>query len=185
MLATREQLLDAAERMISEHGPGATMEQIAAAATVTKPILYRTVGDRAALVNALSEAMIDRIAAAIGNALTGHIQPREQFEAAVRGYLGAIDADRNLFLFVNTGQQETNELRRLVDRSATLMIELFSAAPGLQTPTMARTWAYSILGAFQVVTMMWVGSDYSDRDTIAADLTALLWPGIELAGTAE
>jgi hypothetical protein len=33
--------------------------------------------------------------------------------------------------------------------------------------------------------MMWVGSDYSDRDTIAADLTALLWPGIELAGTAE
>ena len=185
VLATREQLLDAAERMISEHGPGATMEQIAAAATVTKPILYRTVGDRAALVNALSEAMIDRIAAAIGNALTGHIQPREQFEAAVRGYLGAIDADRNLFLFVNTGRQETNELRRLVDRSATLMIELFSAAPGLQTPTMVRTWAYSILGAFQVVTVMWLGSDYSDRDTIAADLTTLLWTGIELAGTAE
>ena len=63
------------------------------------------------------------------------------------------------------------------------MIELFSAAPGLQTPTTARTWAYSILGAFQVVTVMWLGSDYSDRDTVAADLTALLWPGIELAGT--
>ena len=42
------------------------MEEIAAAATVTKPILYRTVGDRAALVNALSEAMIDRISTAIG-----------------------------------------------------------------------------------------------------------------------
>jgi len=184
VLASREQLLDAAERVIAEQGPDATMQEIAAAATVTKPILYRTVGDRAALVNALSETMIDRISTAIGDALTGHTQPREQFEAAVRGYLSAVDADRNLFLFVNAERQDTNELRRLVDRSATLMIELFTAAPGLQTPTTARTWAYSILGAFQVVTVMWLGSDYSDRNTVAADLTALLWPGIELAGRA-
>ena len=67
MLASREQLLDAAERVIAEQGPDATMEEIAAAATVTKPILYRAVGDRAALVNALSEAMIDRISTAIGD----------------------------------------------------------------------------------------------------------------------
>jgi AcrR family transcriptional regulator len=184
VLASREQLLDAAERVIAECGPDATMEAIAAAATVTKPILYRTIGDRAALVNALSEALIDRITVAIGDALTGHTQPREQFEAAVRGYLSAVDTDRNLFLFVNTGGQETDELRRLVDRSATLMIELFSAAPGLPAPATARTWAYSILGAFQIVTVMWLGDSYSDRDSVAADLTALLWPGIELAGRA-
>lgn len=163
------------------------MEEIAAAATVTKPILYRTIGDRAALVNALSESMIDRITTAIDDALTGHTEPRAQFEAAVRGYLSAVDADRNLFLFlfVNTGRQDLDELRRLVDRSATLMINLFSEAPGLQEPAMARTWAYSILGAFQIVTVMWLGSDYSDRDTVAADLTALLWPGIEIAGRTD
>ena len=182
VLVGREQLLDAAVRAIAERGPVATMEEIAAAATVTKPILYRTIGDRAALVNALSEAMIDRITAAIGDALAGHTEPRAQFEAAVRGYLGAVDADRSLFLFVNAGRQETAELRRLVDRSATLMIELFSAAPGLSDPATARTWAYSILGAFQIVTVMWLDNEYSDRDTVAADLTALLWPGIELAG---
>ena len=67
MLASREQLLNAAERVIAEQGPDATMQEIAAAATVTKPILYRTVGDRAALVNALSETMIDRISTAIGD----------------------------------------------------------------------------------------------------------------------
>lgn len=185
VLVGREQLLDAAVRAIAERGPDATMEEIAAAATVTKPILYRTIGDRAALVNALSEAMIDRITAAIGDALTGYTEPRAQFEAAVRGYLSAVDADRNLFLFVNAGRQETEELRRLVDRSATLMIELFSAAPGLSEPATARTWAYSILGAFQIVTVMWLDNEYSDRDTVAADLTALLWPGIELAGRAR
>ena len=161
------------------------MEEIAAAATVTKPILYRTIGDRAALVNALSDSMIDRITTAISDALTGHIEPRAQFEAAVRGYLSAVDVDRNLFLFENAGRQETDELRRLVDRSATSMIDLFTAAPGLRELATARTWAYSILGAFQIVTVMWLGSDYSDRDTIAADLTALLWPGIELAGRAD
>ena len=143
--------------------------------------------DAAALVNALSESMIDRITTAIDDALTGHTEPRAQFEAAVRGYLSAVDADRNLFLFlfVNTGRQDLDELRRLVDRSATLMINLFSEAPGLQEPAMARTWAYSILGAFQIVTVMWLGSDYSDRDTVAADLTALLWPGIEIAGRTD
>lgn len=185
VLASRQQLLDAAASVIAERGPDATMEEIAAAATVTKPILYRTIGDRAALVNALSESMIDRITTAIGDALSGHTEPRAQFEAAVRGYLRAVDADRNLFLFVNTGRQELDELRRLVDRSATLMIDLFTAAPGVQEPATARTWAYSILGALQIVTVMWLGSDDSDRDTVAADLTALLWPGIEIAGRTD
>ena len=83
MLADREQLLAAAERAIARYGPDLTMDEIAAEATVTKPILYRTIGDRAALVTALSEAMIDRITAAIGETLTGETEPVDQFGAAV------------------------------------------------------------------------------------------------------
>ena len=50
LVADREQLLNAAERIIRSHGPDVTMEAIAFASTVTKPILYRTVGDRDAVV---------------------------------------------------------------------------------------------------------------------------------------
>lgn len=159
------------------------MEEIAAEATVSKPILYRTIGDRAALVTALSEWLIDRITAEIGAALEGRTEPRAQFEAAVRGYLGAVEADRQLFLFVNAGGQQTDEWRRLVDRSAQLMIGLFTEAPASAgDAAAARTWAYSILGAFQVVTIMWLDDPYCELDTVAADLTRLLWPGIERLG---
>lgn len=41
------QLLAAAERAIAAIGPDVTMDQIAAEADVTKPILHRTVGDKA------------------------------------------------------------------------------------------------------------------------------------------
>ncbi len=156
------------------------MEDIAAEATVSKPILYRTIGDRAALVVALSEWMIDQITAEITVALEGHTEPRTLFEAAVRGYLAAVDTNRPLFLFVNAGGQPTDQLRRLVDRSAQLMIALFEASPALAAdPVATRTWAYSILGSFQIVTVMWLDDDYCELDTLAADLTQLLWPGIE------
>ncbi|MGB0112205.1 MAG: TetR/AcrR family transcriptional regulator [Ilumatobacteraceae bacterium] len=184
LLADRDQLLAAAIRLIAARGPEVTMEEIAAEATVSKPILYRTIGDRAALVSALSEWMVDRITAEISSALHGQTEPRAQFEAAVRGYFAAVDTDRQLFLFVNAGGQQTDELRRLIDRSAQLMIGLFTASPDLtDDATAARTWAYSILGAFQIVTVMWLDDQYCDIETLAADLTRLLWPGIERLGS--
>ncbi len=183
LLADRDELLAAALRAIGAYGPDVTMEDIAAEATVSKPILYRTIGDRAALVVALSEWMIDQITTEITAALEGHTEPRAQFEAAVRGYLAAVDSNRPLFLFVNAGGQPTDQVRRLVDRSAQLMIALFATSPALATdPVGTRTWAYSILGAFQIVTVMWLDDDYCELDTLAADLTRLLWPGIESLG---
>ncbi len=183
LLADRDELLAAAIQAIGTHGPDVTMEDIAAEATVSKPILYRTIGDRAALVVALSEWMIDQITTEITAALEGHTEPRTQFEAAVRGYLAAVDSNRPVFLFVNAGGQATDQLRRLVERSAQLMIALFAASPILAAdPVASRTWAYSILGAFQIVTVMWLDDDYCELDTLAADLTRLLWPGIERLG---
>lgn len=186
LLADRDELLTAAIRAIGAHGPDVTMEDIAAEATVSKPILYRTIGDRSALVVALSEWMIDQITIEITAALEGHVTPRSQFEAAVRGYLAAVDTNRSLFLFVNAGVQPTDQLRRLVERSAQMMIALFAASPGLAAdPVASRTWAYAILGAFEIVTVMWLDDDYCRLDTLAADLTRLLWPGIERLGHAH
>lgn len=180
LLANREELLAAALRAIATQGPDVTMEEIAAEASVSKPILYRTIGDRAAIVSVLSEWMVDQIATEISRALEGQSEPRAQFEAAVRGYLTAVHSNRSLFLFVNAGGQPTPELRRLVDRTATLVIELLSASPLLSAePLAGRTWAYAIVGAFQIVTVMWLGDDYCGPDTLAADLTRLLWPGVE------
>lgn len=185
MLVDREQLLTAATKAIREGGPDVTMVDIAAAATVTKPILYRTIGDKEALTNALSEMLIDRVNAAVGERLgSGGGEPRDEFRSAVRGYLSAIDADRNLFLFVNSGSHDTGVVQRLVDRSAQQLIESFTVsrdAGGLDDAA-ARTWSYAIIGAFQIVSLMWLRDDYCEIDTLADDLTQLLWPGVSSVG---
>lgn len=183
MVVDREQLLEAAARAIRSEGPDATMAEIAAEATVTKPILYRTIGDREALTLALSEQLIDRINSAVESERRGGQDPRAEFEAAIRSYLSAVEADRNLFLFVNGGQ-DTEVVRRLADRSATQMIELFTAArlAAGRDPVAGRTWAYAIVGAFQMVTLMWLRDEYCDIDAVADDLTQLLWPGVATVG---
>lgn len=180
VVADRAQLLAAAARSIRTDGPGVTLSNIAAEAGVSKPILYRTIGDKAALTTALSELLIDRIDAAVRSATATSTTPKDGFEAAVRGYLTAVDADRNIYLFVNGGDQNTEQLRELVDRSAQQLLELFTAArtaAGLDHSA-ARTWAYAVVGAFQTVTTMWLAEEYCDLDLVARDLTQLLWPGV-------
>lgn len=179
----RDQLLAAAERAIRSEGPDATMAEIASEATVTKPIVYRTIGDREALTLALSEQLIDRINAAVEAERSEGSDPREEFVAAIRAYLRTVVADRNLFLFVYGGQ-EAEVVHQLVDRSSAQMIELFSAARTAagRDPVAANTWAHAIVGALQMVTLMWLRDQYCDIDTVADDLTQLLWPGVATVG---
>jgi AcrR family transcriptional regulator len=180
VVADRTRLLDAAADVIRAQGPDATMDDIAAGASVTKPILYRTIGDKAALMQALSETLIDEWDAAVNAASRGVSDPRAAFEAAIRGYLRSVDTDRNLFLFVTSGAPGTDTYRSLVDRSSASMIPLYTSArasAGLD-PAGARTWAWAIVGALQIVTTMWFRDADLDADDIARDITDLLWAGL-------
>ena len=60
-IADRDELLAAAMRVIRTDGPDVTMDDIAAAAGVSKPIVYRNLGDKDALVVALSEIFVERL----------------------------------------------------------------------------------------------------------------------------
>ena len=178
------QLLAAAERAIAAIGPDVTMDQIAAEADVTKPILYRTVGDKAAVVDALSDLLVDRIAQTISASVASGGDPREYFTASVRAYLAAVETDRNLYVFVNSTDQHSRSLRSRIDRSAQQLVDMFADAhiEGASS-TSPLTWAHSIVGALQTVTLMWIDverdTDHDARtiDHIADDITDLLWPG--------
>jgi AcrR family transcriptional regulator len=180
VVADRTQLLAAATDVIRAKGPDATMDDIAAGASVTKPILYRTIGDRAALMNALSETLIDQIDESVRIASGAARDPRSAFESAIRGYLTAVDADRNVYLFVNSAAPGTDVFRRLVDRSAATMVTAFSIArtrSGLDAEG-AEPWAWAIVGALQVVTTMWLRDERRDLELVVGDVSELLWGGL-------
>ena len=179
-MADRAQLLAAAASVIRRHGPDATMDEIAAGASVTKPILYRTIGDKAALVAALSETLIDQIDRSVNTATGAAADPLTAFEAAIRGYVQAVEADRNVFLFVNSAAPGTDQFRRLVDRSAASMVSVFGTARAAVEldPDGAQTWAWAIVGALQVVTTMWLRDEARDLDALVRDMSQLLWSGL-------
>jgi AcrR family transcriptional regulator len=180
VVADRDQLLAAALRVIRTDGPDVTMDDIAAAAGVSKPILYRNVGDKDALVEALAAMFVDRLNEAVERSTSIGTRGRATFAASMRATLEVIDDDRNLFLFVTAGGPGTESVRLLVDRSSSRMIEQFSAlrtAAGLD-PLPARTWAYATVGAIQVTAMMWLRDGYGERDDVADHLTQLVWPGL-------
>ncbi len=180
VVADREQLLAAALRLIRADGPDVTMDDIAAAAGVSKPIVYRDIGDKDALVAALAERFVDQLNEAVERSTRGGAGGRATFAASIRATLEVIDTDRNLFLFVTAGGPGTDSVRLLVHRSSARMIEQFSAlraAAGLD-PLPARTWAYAIVGAIQVAAMMWLSDEYGERDDVADHLTQLMWPGL-------
>jgi AcrR family transcriptional regulator len=179
-VADREQLLAAALRVIRSDGPEVTMDDVAAAAGVSKPIVYRDIGDKDALVAALAARFVDQLNEAVERSTVQGAEGRETFVASMRAALEVIDEERNLFLFVTAGGPGTESVRLLIDRSSSRMIEQFSemrTASGLD-PLPARTWAYATVGAIQIVATMWLRDGYGNRDDIADHLTQLMWPGL-------
>src|SRR3954453_16856061 len=57
----RDELLDAADRVVQREGSAASMNLIAAAAGITKPILFRHFGDKVGLYRALADRHIDAL----------------------------------------------------------------------------------------------------------------------------
>lgn len=177
--ADRSQVLAAALRAIERHGAETTMDDVAAEAAVSKPIVYRMLGDRAALSVALSEWLIDRIDLATQAARDGAPTPRHRFRAVIRAYLVTVEQHADVYEFVNGGQP-TPVLQRLAERSARALVEVFREVrrqAGLDVGG-AETWAYAVVGALQMISTMSQGGPPIDPDVVSEDLARLMWDGL-------
>jgi AcrR family transcriptional regulator len=184
-LVDRERLLDAAERAIRRHGSSVSLEQIAAKAGVTKPALFAHVGDRRALVHALSERLLTRIESAVRAALATAAGGRDSLERLIRAELETIAADSHLYAFVNGGGAGNTNLESTVAfarRSAGPLIAGIAHernSRGLD-PAPAEAWGHAIIGMLHLTGLWWIQKPAAERDArrLAAQLTDLLWDGL-------
>ncbi len=185
VVADREALLTAAERLIRDLGPSVSLQAIAAEAGVTKPTLYREVGDRDALVNALAERLSARMAAETRSLVAGAASPREGLRNLVAGYLELAARDRHLYLFVTagvSGEDRVQQSLRLADGAASQFAEpiaAFRAARGAD-PAVATVWSYGLVGALHFVTLWWLRDEAVAAEVVIDQITALLWSGMGL-----
>lgn len=182
-LADRGQLLAAAERVICADGPDATMDAIAGAAGVTKPILYRGVGDRDALIAALAELLVARINEATFAAYNTPRTPRARLRNLVAAFVDVVDRNRNLYLFVTAGGSNVDRVGqslRLADQSAIPISRRLAAqrADAGKGTDVALAWSYGIIGTLQFVTLWWLRDATVTADELVDQVTELLWSGL-------
>ncbi len=185
VIADRTRLLAAAEKLIREKGPTVSLQAIAIEAGVTKPTLYREVGDKDALVNALAERLAARMAEATTRLVARAASPREGLRNLVAGYLDLAARDRHLYLFVTaggTGDDRVQQSLLLADGAANQFAEPIAAyrVAHEADPSVATVWSYGLLGAMHFVTLWWLREPAADIDVVIDQITSLLWSGMGL-----
>jgi len=185
LLADREALLAAAERVICEQGPTVSLDVIAAEAGVTKPILYRGVGGRDALIQALSQRLTARMAQRATKLAVGAAGPEDSLLRLARAYLSQADRERNLYLYVTAAVAGNDPMRQslvLADTTATGFVDTIAAnrAKYGADPSVAKVWAYALVGALHYVTLLRLRDRSVGIERAARHLTAMLWSGFDL-----
>ena len=178
--ARREELVVAAANAIAEHGPGVHLGDIAAAAGVSKPVLYRYFSDKDDLLAATTRWVADRIVAAVTEVLrTPDVAPREAVRRAVGAYLAEVEQHRNVFLLavrhhtqgvdgsVADGKTAAADvLTRVLDRSL--------GAAGADTGG-AEPWAHAVVGVGISMAEWWLERGTVGRDVVEEHLAAFIW----------
>ena len=174
----RAQILDAAERAFAASGfHAASMDAIAHAVGVGKPVLYRHFGSKEGLYGAsldrAGEQLVERLAA-----VARQPGPREQLEAGVLGFLGFVEEHRAAWLVLHREASGTAPGRRLVElraRMAATVARLVEREPTIATEALA----HAMVGAGEALATFWVQRPQLTRADVATQLTELLWPGLE------
>ena len=180
--ARRRQLLAAADRVIRRRGPNASMDEIAAEAGVTKPILYRHFGHKDGLHRALVRRYMRAIYRGSESALV-ETNPRRRIAAAVDAFLAAVEREPEIFRFVRRATNEdpgvAGDAGALVRHHADEIARATRAdlqRLGLDVDA-AEPWAHGIVGMMQFVASWWLEHPDVSRERLVNQLTSLLWDG--------
>ncbi|MFC7328542.1 TetR family transcriptional regulator [Marinactinospora rubrisoli] len=173
----RRAILHAADRVIRRDGPDAPMSAIAAAAGISKPILYRHFGDKSGLYRALAERHADAVVARVRAEFRGPADLHGRARATVGAYLGMIHRDLNLYRFLvhrATAEDPRTRgdigltVRRLGEELAGLLV----AEGHVADPVSARITAHAVIGMVQAAGEWWLDHPEVDRATVVERLTS-------------
>jgi AcrR family transcriptional regulator len=180
-LARREELLDAAVDVIRRDGPAVSMELIAAAAGVTKPIVYRHFGDRSGLVAALAKRFSDDLMGALQASLLRDAEPRELLVGTIDAFLTFVEHEPNLYRFVvqhdDGGAEEMTGFVRQVAQQVALVMGERLREIGHDSGA-AEPWAYGLVGMVHFAGDWWIERRAMPRARLVEYLTALVWDGL-------
>jgi AcrR family transcriptional regulator len=186
----REALLDAAAEVIRKRGANASMEELAAAAGVSKPILYRHFGDRSGLVLALTDRFASGLMSELQAVLTKPADnPRDILVGAIDTFLRFIEQDHEIYRFLvqrahgtepETAIKLSGFLRTVSQAVAVVLGEQLQAAG--QDAGGAEPLAHGIVAFVYEAGDWWTERRSMSRARLVEYLATALWSGFEGMG---
>jgi AcrR family transcriptional regulator len=179
----REQLLEVALHVFASRGFHQTsMNDVAEAAGVTKPVVYQHFTSKRALYLELLELVSRRLMASIDQATGAAAGPREQVQRGLRAYFRFVveSPDEYQLMFGGGTRRDAEfaqEAARLERSIAEVIAELITV-PGLAEHERVLL-AHGIVGIAEGATRHWLGDDLDlDADEVADRVADLAWRGL-------
>lgn len=178
----RTELVAVALSVIGREGPGATVEQIAASAQVSRQVLYRQFDDRIDLDTAIAEA----VATMLLEHLSTRLDTSEGIEPGLRGaldaYLDWVEQNQSLYWFIRTREADpgtSQAVRRVRDNLVGVVAataDTLLSATGRRSPIPVReVFAVGAVGLADAVVSNWLaGTTSISREGLVDSLIALV-----------
>jgi AcrR family transcriptional regulator len=180
--ARREQILNVALEVFATEGfHGASMNDVAEAVGVTKPVLYQHFDSKRDLYQALIDEVGNRLLANIAKAAAEATDGKSQTELGFQAYFRWVAQDHDAFRFLfGSGTRRDDEFNTAVQRitaeAATAIAPLIAIDIDEEH---RRTLAHALVGLAEGASRRLVElGDEFDPDEIAREVSALAWAGL-------
>ncbi|MHB1537887.1 MAG: TetR/AcrR family transcriptional regulator [Solirubrobacteraceae bacterium] len=185
-----EQTLAVAHELFAQHGYAAvTMDGVAAAVGVTKPLLYNYFGNKERLYIACMERAGEGLFAMVGQAIEEATSPAETLSASLSAFFTFLDADRAAWavLFDETSAH-VGEVARRVSEFRARIVQLVEGSLLARMParradaaaTEVQALSIALLGAAEALARWWLATEALSAAEAAELLISTVEPGIAL-----
>jgi len=179
----REQLIGIARRAFAERGfDGVSVEEIAARATVSKPVVYEHFGGKEGLYAVVVDREVQELLGTMREALTATSQ-RMLLEQATFALLDYVEASSDGFRILVRDSPPGSGIGKYVSiisdtvtRVEGILGDQF-AARGFD-PKVAPLYAQMLVGMVSTTGQWWLDARTPDKDVVAAHLVNLAWNGL-------
>ncbi len=180
--ARREQILDVALVVFARSGfHGSSMNDVAEAAGVTKPVLYQHFDSKRDLYSALLDEVGARLLNSISKAAADATDGKSRTELGYRAYFRWVAEDHDSFrLLFGTGSRRDDEftlaVREITEQAALAVAPLIDVDIDEDH---RQTLAHALVGLAEGASrrLVELGDDF-DPDIIAAEVSSLAWAGL-------
>lgn len=180
----REQLLGVGRTLFAERGfEGTTVEEIASAAGVSKPVVYEHFGGKEGLYATVVDHEIRDLTTVITTTLSSHQHPRALIERAALALLDYIEGSPGGFRILvrdSPAGHPTGSFATLIGDVAAEVEHLLAAEFTTRRldPKTAPLYAQMLVGMVALCGQWWLDSPRFEKTEVASHLVNLAWNGL-------